>query len=498
MRVDRDRCGPRWAVGRGPSVQSRPRHHGPRASSEPGGRAGMVVADGFRLDNGPDGADDAEPARGHVQRGRRRHGRLRHDRAGRPDVPGGLRRRVDAVRPPRSRGDDRGDPARSPDAKDAAAFGRFCDWLADLYRAEMASFIDANFDSPLDLVKPWRAGLELVKLGGFGNLGKKVASFFDDERLRGSSVPVDVRRARPVRSARALRRDHLHGLGRGRVRARGRHAHDGHGSRRRGRAGRRRHPATTLPVTSITRAADGSVTGVVVDGDGTSPADAVVCNADLPVAYRELLPTSTPRGSPAAASTRRRVCCGSPGCAACRRRTPPITTSTSVHDWDGSFKALIDDGVRMPDPSILVTLHSLDDPHARAGRLFEHLRARAHAEPAAARRDRLGARARPDRRRPATPHRVRSDIPTDVVVERGVRPDRLGTHGNGARHPVRARPHVPADRARSDRTTSIARRPGSCSPARRRSPASACRWCSCRASWPQQRVDEYAAARRRS
>ena len=32
------------------------------------------------------------------------------------------------------------------------------------------------------------------------------------------------------------------------------------------------------------------------------------------------------------------------------------------HDWDGSFKALIDDGVRMPDPSILVTLHSLDDP----------------------------------------------------------------------------------------------------------------------------------------
>jgi phytoene desaturase len=31
------------------------------------------------------------------------------------------------------------------------------------------------------------------------------------------------------------------------------------------------------------------------------------------------------------------------------------------HDWDGSFKALIHDGVRMPDPSILVTLHSLDD-----------------------------------------------------------------------------------------------------------------------------------------
>jgi phytoene desaturase len=31
------------------------------------------------------------------------------------------------------------------------------------------------------------------------------------------------------------------------------------------------------------------------------------------------------------------------------------------HDWNASFKALIHDGVRMPDPSILVTLHSLDD-----------------------------------------------------------------------------------------------------------------------------------------
>jgi phytoene desaturase len=31
-------------------------------------------------------------------------------------------------------------------------------------------------------------------------------------------------------------------------------------------------------------------------------------------------------------------------------------------DWNGSFKALIEDGVRMPDPSILVTLHSIDTP----------------------------------------------------------------------------------------------------------------------------------------
>ena len=69
-------------------------------------------------------------------------------------------------------------------AKEAAAFGDFCDWLEKLYRAEMDSFIDANFDSPLDLIKPWKSGLDLVRLGGFGKLGKKVSSFFDDERLQ--------------------------------------------------------------------------------------------------------------------------------------------------------------------------------------------------------------------------------------------------------------------------------------------------------------------------
>ncbi len=69
-----------------------------------------------------------------------------------------------------------------PDA--AAAFGRFADWLTELYRVEMPNFIDADFDSALDLVRRWRAGSRLVRLGGFGRLGRKVASFFDDERLQ--------------------------------------------------------------------------------------------------------------------------------------------------------------------------------------------------------------------------------------------------------------------------------------------------------------------------
>ena len=149
----------------------------------PGGRAGMVIADGFRLDNGPTvltmpnlladafnaaGADMAEfvtikPV-DPMYRAVYADGSTLMVRHGREAMTEEIR--------------------RFSNGHEAQAFGRFCDWLEELYRVEMASFIDANFNSPLDLLKPWRAGLELVKLGGFGNLGKKVASFFDDERLQ--------------------------------------------------------------------------------------------------------------------------------------------------------------------------------------------------------------------------------------------------------------------------------------------------------------------------
>jgi phytoene desaturase len=74
--------------------------------------------------------------------------------------------------------------ARFSNQKEADAFGRFSDWLEGLYKAEMRSYIDANLDSPLDLIKPWRDGLSILKMGGFGKLDKKVASFFDDQRLQ--------------------------------------------------------------------------------------------------------------------------------------------------------------------------------------------------------------------------------------------------------------------------------------------------------------------------
>ena len=67
-------------------------------------------------------------------------------------------------------------------AADAAGYRRLRDWLGELYRVQMATFIDANFDSPLDVLSPDLARLGV--LGGFGRLGPRIATFIDDERLR--------------------------------------------------------------------------------------------------------------------------------------------------------------------------------------------------------------------------------------------------------------------------------------------------------------------------
>jgi phytoene desaturase len=245
--------------------------------------------------------------------------------------------------------------------KDAAAFGRFCDWLAELYQVEMGSFIDANFDSVLDLIKPWRAGLRLLRLGGFGKLGRRVARFFDDERLQRIFSFQSMYAGLAPYEALALYAvitymDSVEGVF---VPEGGMHVMAS------GLADAVEKAGVTMrysaPVTRITRDSSGRVTGVELAGDERIAADAVVANPDLPVAYRDLL-DSVPMPRVAARGKY------SPSCllwVAGVRGVPPAEAAHHNihfgHDWDGSFKALIHDGVRMPDPSILVTLHSLDD-----------------------------------------------------------------------------------------------------------------------------------------
>jgi phytoene desaturase len=213
----------------------------------------------------------------------------------------------------------------------------------------------------LDLVKPWRAGLELVRLGGFGKLGRKVASFFDDERLqRIFSFQAMYAGLAPYEAlslyAVITYMDSVEGVF---VPEGGMHA------MATGLAAAVEKAGVTIrydsPVTRILRDGSGAVNGVEVAGSERIAADVVVCNPDLPVAYRTLL-----GGVDAPRVARRGKY--SPSCllwvAGVKGLPPAEAAHHNIHfghDWNASFKALIHDGVRMPDPSILVTLHSLDD-----------------------------------------------------------------------------------------------------------------------------------------
>ncbi len=328
--------------------------------SRPGGRAGLIKRDGFRLDTGPTVltlpmlVDSTFAAAGReradyvtidpvdpMYRAVFADGSVLHVRHGREAM-------TDEIREFAGR-------------REAGAYNEFREWLGELYSVEMTNFIDANFDTLFDLFRPWRQGLELIRLGGFGRLDEKVATFFDDERLQrifsfqamyaglsphdalalyavitymdtvaGVFVPRGGMHALPVGLARAL-----------------------------GDAGVVFRYDT--PVTRILRGSEGQVTGVEVGDSDRLVADAVVCNADLPVAYRTLLGgVEAPR-----AARRGRY---SPSCllwvAGVRGNPPEDTAHHNIHfgeAWDDAFAAIIKRGRRMPDPSTLVTVPSIVD-----------------------------------------------------------------------------------------------------------------------------------------
>jgi len=341
-------------VGRGFSVTLLER------DERPGGRAGVVERDGFRLDNGPTvltmpdllaetfAAAGAE-LRDHLTlrpvdpmyRAVYADGSVLHVRHGREAMSEELR------------------SFAGPEA--ASSFGRFADWLTELYELEMPNFIDADFDSAADLLRRWRAGSRLVRLGGFGRLGRKVASFFEDERLQRIFGFQSMYAGVAPYEALALYAvitymDSIAGVF---------VPEGGMYEMGSGLAGAVDKAGATFrygaSVTRILRRGDGAVRGVELAGGERLDADVVVCNPDLPVVYRTLLGgLDAPR-----AARRGRY---SPSCllwvAGVRGAPPDGAAHHNIHfgrQWDESFRALIRDGDVMPDPSILVTLHSLDD-----------------------------------------------------------------------------------------------------------------------------------------
>ena len=70
------------------------------------------------------------------------------------------------------------------DAREAAAFGEFCEWLDEIYTVGMPNFVDANYDNVATAFGAGAPACALIRKGGFKRFDTKLASFFEDERLQ--------------------------------------------------------------------------------------------------------------------------------------------------------------------------------------------------------------------------------------------------------------------------------------------------------------------------
>jgi phytoene desaturase len=256
--------------------------------------------------------------------------------------------------------------ARFAGPTEAEAFGRFCEWLTALYRVEMPNFIDRNFDSPLDLVRSPGPAVELARLGAFGRLASRVGRFFADERLQRIFSFQSMYAGLAPYEALALYgvityMDTVAGVYRAEG---GMHAVPVALAEAAAKAGVTLRYGEAVERIVLRHGTRGPVRGVRLAGGELLEADAVVCNPDLPVAYATLL-----GGLPAPRVARRGTY--SPSCVVwhvgTRGPLPPDTAHHNIHfgrHWDEAFRAILHEGRRMPDPSLLVTVPSLDDRSA--------------------------------------------------------------------------------------------------------------------------------------
>lgn len=245
--------------------------------------------------------------------------------------------------------------------REAGVFNEFCDWVTDLYELQMPNFIDTNFDSPAGALRPWRAAIDLIRAGGFRRLDRKVASFFEDERLRrvfsfqSMYAGVAPHRALALYSVITYM-DTVAGVysvdG-------GMHAAAGALAKVVGQAGATFEYDST--VARILRDGTGATSGVELDNGERRPADAVICNADLPIAYRTLI-----GGVDAPRVARRGTY--SPSCVVWSAGvTGEAPSGAALHNlhfgaaWEEAFDDITRRGRPMAEPSMLVSIPSLGD-----------------------------------------------------------------------------------------------------------------------------------------
>lgn len=248
--------------------------------------------------------------------------------------------------------------------READGYRKLRRWLTELHRVEMDRFIDANFDSPLQLATPQLA--QLAAMGGFGKLGPAVGRFLRDERLRrvfsfqALYAGLDPRRALALYAVISFMdtvggvwfpRGGMHALPRALASA----AADAGVELRFG-----------TDVTDVVRSGH-RVTGVRTEHGEQFPADAVVLTPDLPAAQRllGLRPRRRLRFAPSAVVLH---------AGTARRWTDAHHTISFGDAWDRTFTEIVRDGSLMTDPSLLVTRPTASDPQlAPPGRDLQYV-----------------------------------------------------------------------------------------------------------------------------
>jgi phytoene desaturase len=242
--------------------------------------------------------------------------------------------------------------------READGYRRFVTFARTLYDLEVRSFIDRNLDSPRDLLTPALA--RLVALGGLRRLAPKVASYLKDERLQriftfqsmyAGLSPYDALAIYAVISYMDCVAGvwfpvgGMHAVPRALAAAASKHGVD---------------IRYGVDVTRVEMSGQRAVAVHTRDGERI-PADVVVLNPDLPVAWRELLGSAPqPR--------RLSRLHYSPSCLLMLAGSSLPHGDQAHHTihfgaaWRSTFRELVHDKTLQTDPSLLLSTPTVSDP----------------------------------------------------------------------------------------------------------------------------------------
>ncbi|MET8368107.1 phytoene desaturase family protein [Micromonospora profundi] len=238
--------------------------------------------------------------------------------------------------------------------READGYLRFVDYARELWRLERTDFIERNLDAPTDLITGNL--LKLLTGGAFRRLQTKINQFFRDPRTQRIFSFQAMYAGLAPHDALAIYAviaylDSVAGVyfPRGGI----------HAVSRAMAGAAEKHGVQIRYDTTVTRVetVNGRATGVLTADGELVPADVVVLNPDLPVAYRDLLP---------AAPSRRLTY--SPSCVVLHVGSRQGYAKIAHHNihfgraWKGTFDEVIRRGELMTDPSLLVTNPSRTDP----------------------------------------------------------------------------------------------------------------------------------------